>query len=320
MKLKKYNQFIKESLGIRLDHEGKPRCTAFDGGVEHGDIDYIEVENLKPNVVDEFIEEIKRCIEINHEVLATDLSNRLDSAIKEVFGDDYNKWYLKPIDTDKESSKFTFYPDDLSLAFAKLINLGYSIGYVTEKYSTSRSFRFSKFFGYDGEVFTGEKDFKKVSSNPLDYRGPDISHHSLLASSFDIKTSLSPKNIQYGEEDQGNSEISTIFSKPFAYGYDAGAKMVDLERDLYYEKIGTTYDRYHDLIMIKDKTPEEEKEYKDIRRKADIIIYGEDYVTKQDQERKDFDALPKEEQERRRKINKEKMAKFLKDLDLDGIL
>ncbi len=319
MRLKKYNQFIKESLGIRLDHEGKPRCTAFDGGVEHGDIDYTEVENLKPNVIDEFIEEIKRCIEINHEVLATDLSSRIDTAINKVFGSDI-KWYFKPVDTEKDSSKFSFHYDDLSLALAKLINLGYSIGYVTQKYSTDRSWNFSNFFGYDGEIYTSEKDFKKISSNPIDYHGPDISHHCILASSFDIKTSLSEEHITYGIEDQGRSEISVIFPKAFGYGYDAGAKMVDLERDLYYEKIGTTYDRYHNLMMNDDRTTEEEKEYVDIQRKEDVIRYGEEHVKKREQERKDFDALPKEEQERRRKINKEKMAEFLKDLDLDGIL
>ena len=77
MRLKKYNQF-KESLGIRLDSDGDPRVTAFDGGVAPGDIGYDKIENLNPKVVDEFIEEIKRCVEINHEVLSNDLSSRLD--------------------------------------------------------------------------------------------------------------------------------------------------------------------------------------------------------------------------------------------------
>ena len=319
--MKKYNEFIKESLGIRLDQDGKPRCTAFDGDINHGDIDYTEVENLKPSVVDEFIEEIKRCLEVNHEVLVNDLSDRLDLAIKKTFGGDFDKWYFKPVDTEKDSDKFTFYYDDISIAFAKLINLGYSVGYVSQKFG-ARNWNFSKFFGYDGEVFTSEKDFKKISNDFLDYNGPDISHHCILAGSFDIKTSLSEENITYGIEDQGRSEISVIFARPFSYGYDAGAKMVDLERDLFYKNLGTTYDRYHDLMMNDNKTPVEEAEFDEIKRKEDTDKYGEEWVARREQERKEFNALSKEEQEERKRINNIKlkvmMAELFKDLDKES--
>jgi len=317
-KLKKYNQFINESktesIKLKLDRNGKPRFKYdFDG--EHGDVDYSKIENLKPTVIDDFIEEMVRCVEVNHEILADDLSKRVDEKIKETFVENI-KWYFEPIDINKDSSRFSFRYDDISLAFAKLINLGYSIGYLTEKYSVS-GWNFSDFFGWDGEVFTRKEDFKKISSEPLNYSGPDVTHSSILAGSLSIKQSLSDDNIRYGEEEQGKSEISVIFSRPFLLGFDAGAKMVDAEQDLYFSKIGTNKGRYYDLLLNNERTPEEEEEYKEIRRKKDIIRYGEDYVKNLEKSRSEFDALPKEEQERRRKENADKLSKMMDDLFKD---
>jgi len=309
-RIKKYNTFINESLQIRLDNNGEPHCPF--NKVKHGEVPYSELPNMRPDVVDDFLSEIVRCIEVNHEVLSNDLSERMDAAIKKVIGSN-DKFYFKPVDDNKDSKSSVFRYDDLTLALAKLINLGYTVGYLRQKYNVN-GWNYSKFFGYNGEVFTSEKDFKKISSNPLNYDGPDIDHYSLLASSFDIRETLSDENIEYRVNEQGDREISMIFSRPFAYGYDSGAKMSDLEEELHYNKIGTTKERYDYLLLKKDKTEEEEKEFDEYTRQEDILKYGEETVLKWQKQKDAFDKLPKEEQERIKAENEKRLQELLKDL------
>lgn len=311
MKIKKYNSFIKESLEISLDRNGNPNCPFND--IKHGEVSYDNLPNLNPGTVDDFISEIIRCIEVNHEVLATDLSDRVEKSIKEFMGKYYDKYYFTPVDEKEDSPTSVFRYNDLSLALAKLINLGYTVGYLRQKYNV-RGWNYSKFFGYKGERFTSDEDFKKLSSDSLNYDGPDIDHYSLLAGSFDIRETLSDENIEYRVEEQGDREISMIFPRAFSYGFDSGAKMCDLEEELHYNKIGTTKERYDFLLLKKDKTQEEEEEFDKYTREEDILKYGEEKVLKWDKQKSEYDLLPEEEKERRKKKADEELEKILREI------
>lgn len=315
MKIKNYDKFIKsinESISFSYDRRGN--LNSSDDYGKH-------IKHLSPDIIDDFIEQMVEIVELNHEILSTNLSERVGVAIDNLF-EGHSEWYFKPVDLEERSSKFHFRYDDISLAFAMLINLGYSIGYLTDKYNI-RGWNYSEFFGYEGEVFTTENDFKKVSSHPIVYEGPDVTHCSILAGTNDIAESLSSENIKYIEEEQGGTEISVIFTRPFLFGLDCGRNMLDEEKEFYYKKLGTTKDRYYDLIVKRNRTENEEEELREIERKEDVLRYGEEYVKKREEEdikdKEKFDSLSKEEQDKirseRQQSADEIIRRMLNNLD-----
>ena len=296
-------------LGIRF-YNGKP-FTFTAKYVDHGEVYYSEVDKLKEDKVNNHISEIVRLIKKNHRVLATNLYERVNKEVDRIFKKEKDNFFFTPVDSSN-------YESDLEKALCQLINLGYSLGYIRQKYNAMR-WSFGEIF-QQGTKFTklGE-DFEKVSNKPLNYRGPEVTHYSGLASSYNIKDSLSRENIKYGEEEQDISEISVIFSRSFAYGYDCGAHMVDFEEVLSYEKLGTTKERYSKLISKSNKkelSSEEFEEWIEIRHKEDVIENGKEEADNireiQKKLRSEWEALSDEEKKEKLKSDRKKSNEFLK--------
>ena len=81
---------------------------------------------------------------------------------------------------------------------------------------------------------------------------------------------------------------------------DAGYKMVDAEEELYYTSIGTTKERYYQLILKKNKTEAEKQEEAKFRRAQDVLKYGEEQVLKDERMRREHELLSDEEKEEKR--------------------
>lgn len=59
----------------------------------------------------------------------------------------------------------------------------------------------------------------KQVKNGYKYAGEEITHHSILGGSFNIKQSVSPKMVKYEREEQGRDFLDIILCKVFQLGY-----------------------------------------------------------------------------------------------------
>ena len=80
------------------------------------------------------------------------------------------------------------------------------------------------------KLLTETHDVKQVKSF-YSYKGVDITHYEILATSFNIKKSMSKKILDWEREEHGISMLDTILLKIFQLGYEQALIKAEIEEE-----------------------------------------------------------------------------------------
>lgn len=169
--------------------------------------------------INKFVSDMTYTIELNHDVMPVDID-----AILELILIELDKYQVEFIEKSSLLNK-----SNLEKIITIFLNIGYSVSLnVINAESQTTIFRYDKFFEKIDKFLS--KNFKKTQNFDLKWNGPDITHHSILASNFNIEESFDRWN--EGDESQSyESEIQFIFGNIFRFGYSIAGE--EKSREMY---------------------------------------------------------------------------------------
>jgi hypothetical protein len=193
-----------------------------------------------------FIDEMSQIIELNHDASPLNI-NELINKVKTLLTN-YKVIYIEKW---KMSDK-----TNLEKFVALVMNIGYSVC-VSEKNRDKNSFRYDSFFESFNMII--HKSFNKVESFPLKWNGPDITHHSILATCHNIKQNFDSYEAEdVGDHDGGTEiqQIEFICGNIFRYGYAIKGEEYSIELN----KTHKTIDELHSKRKSGQKLSDEDNE------------------------------------------------------------
>lgn len=213
-----------------------------------------EAEKIKTTEKDipEFVEKISEMIEINWEIYDLEEDVVLKMVKKLLKKIPYIELY-SPEEAHTRTELLVIY----------ILNIGVSVANDLDQSESKNVFRYEDLIKSVGSVLK----FDRIATEKLSYNGPDITSSSILATTYNIKEQMEDmeesieKNYQI-YNDNGDkigednlAELKIIIGCIYQFGYGIGADRKRKIRD-------ESRNRLHMLMSKKDKTPEEEIEYK----------------------------------------------------------
>lgn len=150
--------------------------------------------------------------------------------------------------------------NDLKLIITLIINMGYSASYVKGwSYEIMGKIinKICNSFSFDDEH--PDKEWE--------YNGVDIEHFSILATTWNLKDSLTPDKIEYQMERADKIDEYSMFRIVFQKIYQYGYSIANIEKNRKQDEIRTKVDKFLKMIT---RTPEEDIEFENIYKQLII--------------------------------------------------